>query len=138
MKKVLFDKVYIFHNAKCFAHAKVLSSVTSLIDIIYPSFSVGTTEIPPIFEVERTSTFDCVISRQSFINYTFSSKPRIWIGELREYLKKVNLRDDVLPSALSIWMTLYAAFRRIQTNFIRFRESIVIHFSHFCRYFGNI
>ncbi|ELA42463.1 uncharacterized protein VICG_00562 [Vittaforma corneae ATCC 50505] len=126
-----FDKVYIFFNVRCFSFAKTLSFAFLILDSVYSTFFPHDPDIPSIFEYKRSSSFDCPMSRQSFFNYVLSSKTHIWKGDLRRKLRKVNLREDVLPSALISWMTLYTCIHFIQPEFIRIPESFVILFSHF-------
>lgn len=132
IKDVSFlDKIYIFFNVRCFSFAKALSFIPLIVDSLYSIFFSHDPDTPSIFEYKRSSTFDCVISRQSFFDYLLSPKTQIWKGDLRKRLRKVNLREDILPSALISWMVLYTCMSFIQSNFIRIQESFVILFSHF-------
>lgn len=127
----LYDKMFIFFNARCFAVTKSISVILSIIDLIYSTLFFDNTTKPSIFENTRSATFECSMNRNSYIEYIFSPKPPVWKGELRHKMKMVNLREDMLPSTIISWMILYSSMSFVQDGFIRAQESFVIVFSHF-------
>jgi len=125
------DKVYIFFNARCFGFVKALTFLPSIIDMLYNTFFSDDIDTATIFEHARSSVFDCMMYRRSYINYKLQQASKIWKGDLRRRMKRMNLREDLLPAALIGWMVLYGCICFIQSNFIRIQESFIIIFSHF-------
>lgn len=127
----LIDKIYVFFSARCFGFWKAVSFIPSTLDMLYTSFIPTDPNTATILEHGRSAASDCMMNRKPFIEYKIFRKNSIWKGELRRRMKRVNLREDILPSILITLMFMYNCIRYFENEFIRMQEAFVIVFSHF-------
>lgn len=127
----LIDSLYYYLNSKCFALWKSVNMIFALSNAIYHTILRISPDQPQFFEFPRSSQYICTLKKKSFIDYMVFSKERAWHGDLRRKLKRVNIKEDLLPGMIISWIFAYSFMSLIQFDLIRVYESIIILVTHF-------